>query len=360
MSKIALITDSHAGIRGDSEHFCEYQEKFYKDVFFPKLDELGIKEVYHLGDFFDRRKYINFKTLFRIEKSFLEPLKERNIKLHILVGNHDVALKNTNKINSVRMLMEKFDNIVIYDGEPIEVQLSKKKSALIVPWINAENYADTMAVIKESKASACFGHFEFANFEMNKGEMNTHGMSTDGFEDFDVVCSGHYHHQSRRGNIVYLGAPFEYTWADHDDPRGFHVMDTDTLKLDHIRNPYRMFEKWVYDDSKVKPQVADVQKLTEFFTGKYVKVIVREKRDHYLFDRIMDTIYSHGPFDVQIIENTAVDLSDLSDEDLKARAKDTIVILMESVDTFTDVRPAIREKTKTLLKSLYTEALSED
>ena len=143
-NKIAMITDSHAGIRGDSQHFSAYQQRFYEDIFFPRILAEGIKEVFHLGDFFDRRKFINFKTLDWIEKCFLEPLREHDIKLHILIGNHDVAYKNTNRINSVRMLMEKYKNITIYDEEPVEVALGSKHSALLVPWINNQNYDDRL------------------------------------------------------------------------------------------------------------------------------------------------------------------------------------------------------------------------
>ena len=36
--KVAVITDQHFGVRGDSILFLDYYEKFYRDVFFPTLD----------------------------------------------------------------------------------------------------------------------------------------------------------------------------------------------------------------------------------------------------------------------------------------------------------------------------------
>ena len=34
-----------------------------KKIFFPYLDEHDIKQIIHLGDYFDRRKYVNFASM---------------------------------------------------------------------------------------------------------------------------------------------------------------------------------------------------------------------------------------------------------------------------------------------------------
>jgi len=58
--KIALITDTHYGARKSSKTFHDFFQKFYDNVFFPTLEERGIKTVIHLGDAFDSRKTIDF------------------------------------------------------------------------------------------------------------------------------------------------------------------------------------------------------------------------------------------------------------------------------------------------------------
>jgi predicted phosphodiesterase len=58
--KIALITDTHFGARSDSIPFDNFFRKFYDNIFFPTLAQEHITSVIHLGDCFDRRKYINF------------------------------------------------------------------------------------------------------------------------------------------------------------------------------------------------------------------------------------------------------------------------------------------------------------
>ena len=58
--KICLINDTHAGARGDSLLFNEFFFKFWEGTFFPYLKENNIKQIIHLGDVVDRRKYINY------------------------------------------------------------------------------------------------------------------------------------------------------------------------------------------------------------------------------------------------------------------------------------------------------------
>ena len=63
MAKVALITDTHFGARNDSIQFLKYYQKFYKNIFFPYIDEHKIDTIFHLGDIVERRKFINFITL---------------------------------------------------------------------------------------------------------------------------------------------------------------------------------------------------------------------------------------------------------------------------------------------------------
>ena len=48
--KIALLNDTHFGVRNDSMIFDDFLHKFYEEVFFPYLDEHNIKTLIHLGD----------------------------------------------------------------------------------------------------------------------------------------------------------------------------------------------------------------------------------------------------------------------------------------------------------------------
>ena len=90
--KVALVTDTHFGARSDSLAFDAYFAKFYDECFFPYLEEHDIKTICHLGDIFDRRKYINFNTLKSCKRYFFGKAAELGIEIQIIHGNHDTYM----------------------------------------------------------------------------------------------------------------------------------------------------------------------------------------------------------------------------------------------------------------------------
>ena len=67
--KIALLNDTHAGVRNNNQIFAEYQGRFYTEIFFPYLKKHDIKHIIHLGDYFDRRRDVNFFSFAYYRKS---------------------------------------------------------------------------------------------------------------------------------------------------------------------------------------------------------------------------------------------------------------------------------------------------
>ena len=94
--KIALLTDTHYGARKGSKTFHDYFQKFYDNIFFPTLEERKIKHAIHLGDSFDNRKNIDFWALNWAKEHVYDNFKKLNVKVHTIVGNHDLYYKNTN------------------------------------------------------------------------------------------------------------------------------------------------------------------------------------------------------------------------------------------------------------------------
>ena len=132
--KIAIITDMHLGVRGDTKVFLDHQEKFFSEVFFPYIDEHDIKIVLDLGDTFDRRKYVNYVTLSRAKKMFFDQMQNRNIEYHAIVGNHSVYYSNTNEINSMDLLLNEYDNFHVYQDTPKELTFGYT-DIIMVPWL---------------------------------------------------------------------------------------------------------------------------------------------------------------------------------------------------------------------------------
>lgn len=346
--KVAIITDQHFGARNDSIAFLDFFEKFYDNTFFPALDANNISTVLVLGDTFDRRKYVNFYALDRAKKMFFDKLEERGIRVHMLAGNHDTYYKNTNEVNSPDLLLVEYGNIdVISKPETIVVDGT---SICMMPWICPENYQESLDHIKNTKAEICMGHFEIAGFAMYRGMESHDGLAKETFEKFDLVFSGHYHHRSSDKHIHYLGNPYELTWQDYNDPRGFHLFDLDTRELEFICNPYRMFERIEYNDKDQDPIDLDVIELEQ----KYVKLVVVNKTDFYKFDKFIQKLYNKGCYEIKIIE----DMSEFQDGEIgeEINLEDTLSVLANYIDSVeTDVD---KEQIKTFMRTLYTEAVN--
>ena len=354
--KVILLGDTHYGARNDNSAFHDYFEKFYEQVFFPYLRENNIDTVIQFGDLFDRRKYINFSTLARARKYFFDPLQKSGIVMHVFVGNHDTFFKNTNEVNSPELLLKEYSNIHVY-SDPSDITLDGTKITLL-PWVCSSNYEQCMHHMKETDAQILFGHLELAGFEMHRGAINDHGQfDNDILSKFDVVCSGHFHHKSSKGNIHYLGTPYEMSWSDYNDPRGFHIFDTNTRELEFIQNPFTMFQKWFYDDTQWK----DFSYIEGFdfanARGCFVKVVVKNKTNPYWFDVFIDRLEKAGACDIQVVEDH-LNLNLEEDTDIVDEAEDTLTILRKVVDNVDSNIP--KKDLDSFLVSLYSEALHQE
>jgi DNA repair exonuclease SbcCD nuclease subunit len=292
--KICVISDTHWGAKKGSKHLHDYFELFYKNVFFPALEEHGVETVIHMGDAFDSRKSIDYQSLEWAKRVVFDPLKKYQV--HMIVGNHDCYFKNSNHVNSPELLLQDYSNIKTYSS-PTNTKICGIDMTLI-PWICSENYDETLKVIRKSKSKIAMGHLELKGFRVNKHlVMDEHGADPKMFDKFDKVFSGHYHTRSDNGKIFYLGNPYEMYWNDVNDTRGFHIFDTETLEHTPIDNPYRLFYNIYYEDTPY--QTFDSSE----YVSKIVKVIVRKKSKPKDFERFIDKLYKIGIQDLKIVEN---------------------------------------------------------
>lgn len=342
--KIALITDTHFGARGDSDAFNQSFKRFYENVFFPEIEKRKIDTIIHLGDCFDRRKYINFNSLKTCREYFFDKAKELGIKIDLLVGNHDTFYKNTNYTNSPDLLLKDYKNITTFSRATICEYDGLK--ILMLPWICFDNYNEAMEYVNDGDADVCFGHLELNGFQMWKGQESHDGYDPAIFKNYRLVCSGHFHHRHRKENIYYLGNPYEMFWQDYDDERGFHIFDTKTLECEFIPNPFTMFQKLYYDDRKPLPAVNE-------FKNKMVKVVVVNKNNIYDYDRYIDSLYNVNPIEVRIIEDYSEFEAEAVDSE-NLDVSDTLTLLEQYVDAIDT--EADKNKIKTIMKTLYVEA----
>ena len=345
--KLAILNDTHCGCRNSSDIFMDYQERFYTEEFFPYLKEHGITQILHLGDYYDNRKTINLKALNHNRRIFLDKLREYNIHMDIIPGNHDVYFKNTIELNSLKELMGHYMNEVDVIMDPIVREYGGVKFGLI-PWICPENQKSTINFLDNCGVDVIGGHFELAGFEMDKGLVCHTGMDPKPLERFETVLTGHFHTKSSKGNIHYLGAQMEFFWNDAHDPKYFHIFDTETRELTPVQNNVTLFHKIYYDEN-----VIDHFEDMSFLEGKFVKLIVVNRSDIQKFERYVDKIQQYKIHELKIAEDFKEFRGEnVSNNDIIIDDTETLVYnYIQEVDTDLD-----KERIKAVVSELMIEA----
>ena len=295
-------------------------------------------ELFEMDDFFQEKviEIVQATTLEWTKRVVLDPLQKYDV--HISIGNHDCYYKNTNDVNSPDLLLKNYSNIKIYNRAE-EVTLDNLK-ILLLPWINSENYEETKNLIDSTNAKVVMGHLELNGFQATRGHVMENGTDIRMFDKFEKVYSGHFHTRSNDGKIYYLGNPYEMYWNDVNDPRGFHIFDTDTLEHTPINNPYKLFYNIYYDDTNYK-----LFNTTQYL-NKIVKVIVRKKSNSKDFEKFIDKLYSSGVQDLKIIENFAIAENQTFDID---EDENTLSILNRYIDE------SEIEFDKTIIKDIFQD-----
>jgi predicted phosphodiesterase len=334
---VALFTDTHFSARKSSKLFQDYFELFYKNVFFPKLEEYKIDTVIHLGDAFDNRKSIDFFGLEWTKRVVLDPLSKYNV--HLISGNHDVYFKSTNRINSPDLLLKQYSNIKVY-SEPTQVNIGGL-DIIFVPWINQENEQLTTDILTSSNSKVVMGHLELNGFEAHKGHIMEDGRDPKIFNRFEKVFSGHYHTRSDNGTVYYIGNPYEIYFNDLNETRGFVIFDTESLEHFYVDNPYKMHYNLYYDDTP--NQLLNTVELE----NKIVRLVVRKKSKVRDFENFVEKLYRANVAELKIVEN----YSFIDEEQIESS--------LENEDTFSLLQGFIDESESPLNKSILKNILKE-
>lgn len=288
--KVIILGDMHFGVK--NEEFLQNQLDFYYKQLIPYCEENGIKYIFQLGDIFEHRQKSDNFVLFQVRKLF-KAFKNAGIEFHCLVGNHDIYFKNRIDVNTLE-LFEDLIHIHYFD----EMDLDGVKFQFY-SWL-VDN-----KLPKEPIGDVILGHFEFVNFEMTKGNVCKSGLDASLFKD-RLVFSGHFHIKSKKDNIVYTGTPYQITWNDFGDEKGFYVFDTETMTYEFIKNEISKefikivfynkdniyFLKSDYDYFKMSEDEFEEKfdELKEFLKRSFLKIIVKNRG----FEKFLNIIKYNG------------------------------------------------------------------
>lgn len=225
-SKVAIFSDLHLGIYGNSEDWhkiaLEWADWVVKD-----LKKKKIKDILFLGDFFHNRSEISVQTI-DVASKIID--KFAGFEMIMVVGNHDAYYKNRCDTHSLALLRG-HKNLTIVD-ENLELE-EFGKTMLFVPW-NSD--------IPNKKYDYIFGHFEIINFKMNNYKVCDHGLSATDIlsKNSKNIFSGHFHTRYsksyKNGDIHYVGNTFPQDFNDVGNTKGYYTLDLEDNELEFFEN----------------------------------------------------------------------------------------------------------------------------
>jgi DNA repair exonuclease SbcCD nuclease subunit len=267
-NRIWLISDTHLGVRSNSREWMDNIESWFRDFFIPQL-----KENYrpgdilvHCGDVFDSRQSINLYIMNKGIDIF-DDLAEI-LPVYMIIGNHDIFMKSSNEINSLKVFRRN-PRITVFE-EPEKVQFGNR-SALMMPW--RDGHEAEAEILNDPKyfADLVFCHTDIRGFTFNKTQRVEDGNEVDAFKNFQKVYSGHIHWAQNFKNVRMLGSPYELTRSDCGNTKSFWCLDLETLEETQYTNTHSpKFLRYKLDWLLEQP----IEKLQDFFTNNYVDVMV--------------------------------------------------------------------------------------
>ena len=267
--RIWFITDTHLGIRNNSNEWLEQTRSYFNEFFFPLIREnyQSGDVLIHLGDYFDSRQSINLKVLnlgIEIAEEMSHIFKDGS---YIIVGNHDIWNKSSNEINSVKSL-KWIPKINIFE-EPETLKLGSRK-LLLLPWMKDHESEKSFLESCDSHDILCC-HTDVSGARFNKYTMVEEGPSLNSFAKFLRVYSGHIHYSQKIGNVNMLGSPYELTRSDMENPKSITLLDLETLEETVFPNNFSpKFKRFNFSDIlEMTPEELEIP-----FRNNFVDILI--------------------------------------------------------------------------------------
>jgi len=257
-----------------------------------KCTQQGIKHIMILGDLFHDRESLRVEDLNSLVSFLAETDEKYGIKVISFPGNHDLYLKNSWAINSLKPLAR---YITSYH-EVTAMELGGVRF-WVVPFIHYESeYIKEIAKVNKQhrKGDVLLTHIGVKSATLNMCFLLKSWSVVD-FSDspFDRIYSGHFHvHQQVGNNLWYPGSPMAFKFDEGDADHGFLVFDTETRQHKFIdlwegeENPPPQYR--TIDDSRLRNlRVGDIRgniiriALSRDYTHNQLSIIRRSLLQKY-------------------------------------------------------------------------------
>jgi len=251
--KLLLLSDTHIGLQNASDLWLNVNISLFREIVDFCLSK-DIKNIVHLGDFFDKKESTNQKALdcaYEIA-DVIKPLS-----IIIITGNHDIYHKNVLNPSSLKCFRDTSNVTVITEATVIE-------DMTLVPW----------SVDVPDNGKFCFGHFDISGFTMNNVMTSSNGVNPNTFKKYSHVYSGHFHTPSDANNITYIGSAFQQTFNDCNSSRGYYIFDDGNIEFIEYKSAPRFVK--IHTEGELKDIEGNIVKLIydkDYGTNQNTKIL---------------------------------------------------------------------------------------
>jgi DNA repair exonuclease SbcCD nuclease subunit len=256
--------------------------------------ENGIEKIICLGDLFHNRSHLTLDVLHAVHSFF----KEENNEWIMFPGNHDMFMKSSWNINSVRPFEQ---YITVYDK--IDSFELDGRRFIIVPFMH--NETDYMKVIRKledkfSEESILLTHIGINNAVNNSCFLLKHWSNVNLSDvKFSLVLSGHFHnYQVIDNKICYPGSPIPFRFDEGMVPHGFIDLDTDTLEVNFI-DLREIRDDCPHDFVTIVDDMLEDENLANMVKGNKVRVALNREYSTPELDKIRKSIIDVGALSTQ-------------------------------------------------------------
>ena len=267
--RVWFITDTHLGVRNNSNEWIEQIREYFFDWFFPLVRNNYKKGdvLIHLGDFFDSRQSINLKVLnlgIDVAVEFSEIFQDG---VYFIVGNHDIWGRTANDVNSLKTI-KWIPGITVFE-EPKSVILNNKKF-FFMPW--RKDHEEEISTLESSlphDVLCC--HTDIRGLKFNRYTTVETGANTEKFTKFGRVYSGHIHYAQKHDNINMLGSPYEITRSDMDNQKSITMLDLDTMEETVFINDFSPKFKKIFFSQILE---STIDQLDPIFRNNFIDIMI--------------------------------------------------------------------------------------
>ena len=359
IDNIWFLSDIHFGVRSNNLDWMEIHKQYFNDFFIPMIlaaknnNESNI--IFILGDIFDNRQSMNIL----VQNMVLDIFNQLSqiCPIYCLLGNHDIYYKNSNSVNSIKILQPYITKIF---SEPT-TKIFNSTSFGIMPWVEDKSKEQSiMESFINEKLDYVLCHTEIQNFKFNNFRQIENGLKINKNISTKRIISGHIHIRQEDEKVLFIGSPISLNRGDIGNVKGVYKLNLDSNKFTFFENKLspRFIEIFYSDLIEM-----DVNYFKKYIKNNFIDIKIPIGQMNTfpvtkLYDLVTDIVKSIKIIPINMNNN----INDLLDDEINQKDFNILNLMKEFIIKI-DYNKTVKKNIYSKIKRLYQEAetkLNED